>query len=232
MIFITNKYTIWYNSIIANAKARTLVDEYTERHHIIPKSLGGDNSKENLVKLTAREHFICHWLLIKMISNKVLLHKMQFALNSFRRTSKNQHRHILSSRQYETVRKQVSIARSQSQLGNTFALGFKQSPETIAKRVAKVTGMKKKKWSAGQCKRLSDATKGKPKPLGFAEQVSARRKGMPSPLKGRKVGPYPEERKQKLRIPKKKLTCPHCNKEGGSSNMKRYHFNNCKSLIV
>lgn len=25
-----------------------------------------------------------------------------------------------------------------------------------------------------------------------------------------------------------KLTCPHCNKTGGASNMKRYHFDNCK----
>lgn len=30
---------------------------------------------------------------------------------------------------------------------------------------------------------------------------------------------------------RKKLTCPHCGKTGGDSNMKRYHFNNCKTLI-
>lgn len=36
---------------------------YYEKHHIIPKCMGGDNSKENLVLLTAREHFIVHWLL-------------------------------------------------------------------------------------------------------------------------------------------------------------------------
>jgi HNH endonuclease len=31
---------------------------------------------------------------------------------------------------------------------------------------------------------------------------------------------------------RKKLTCPHCGKTGGDSNMKRYHFNNCKTLLV
>ena len=31
-------------------------------------------------------------------------------------------------------------------------------------------------------------------------------------------------------IPKKTVTCPHCNKTGGAGNMKRYHFNFCKSL--
>lgn len=39
---------------------------YYEKHHIIPKSLGGTNQKHNLAMLTAREHFICHWLLTKM----------------------------------------------------------------------------------------------------------------------------------------------------------------------
>jgi len=29
-------------------------------------------------------------------------------------------------------------------------------------------------------------------------------------------------------VPKKKATCPHCDKVGGAGNMKRYHFDNCK----
>lgn len=36
---------------------------YYEKHHILPKCLGGTNDKENLVLLTAREHYICHKLL-------------------------------------------------------------------------------------------------------------------------------------------------------------------------
>lgn len=36
------------------------------------------------------------------------------------------------------------------------------------------------------------------------------------------------EHKEKLRKPKQKLTCPFCHKIGGSSQMKRYHFDNCK----
>ena len=65
MIFINNKYTNWYNSIINNAKNRTITG-YTENHHIIPRSLNGTNTSENLVRLTAREHFVCHLLLTKM----------------------------------------------------------------------------------------------------------------------------------------------------------------------
>lgn len=59
-MFIENKYKIIYFRIINNAKTRALPTEYVETHHIIPKSLGGDNTKTNVVLLTGREHFICH----------------------------------------------------------------------------------------------------------------------------------------------------------------------------
>ena len=64
-----NKYKKWYTSIVSNAKLRT-INGYKERHHIIPVSLGGSDNKENLVDLTAREHFICHWLLVKIYSGE------------------------------------------------------------------------------------------------------------------------------------------------------------------
>jgi hypothetical protein len=34
-----------------------------------------------------------------------------------------------------------------------------------------------------------------------------------------------------LSIQQEKITCPHCGKEGGKGNMKRYHFENCKDKI-
>jgi hypothetical protein len=47
-----------------------LVDgEYYERHHIKPRSMGGGDEKENIAILTAREHYICHWLLYKIHRN-------------------------------------------------------------------------------------------------------------------------------------------------------------------
>ena len=82
---LQNKYTRWYEQIIEKAKEQNLSISkrhaknyagYTEVHHIIPKSFGGSNRKENLVRFSAREHFICHWLLTKMTSgihrNKML----------------------------------------------------------------------------------------------------------------------------------------------------------------
>ena len=125
-IFNKNKYTNWYQNIVTTAKDRILINTYTETHHIIPRSLGGDNSKENLVKLTAREHFLCHYLLTKMTSGTAQI-KMCFAFNSFRRSSKNQERQI-TGQQYEIIRRCVSAARSQFLKGNTYNLGKKRSP--------------------------------------------------------------------------------------------------------
>jgi hypothetical protein len=79
MLFIDNKYTHWYYKIVNQAKARN-ISSYTERHHIIPKSFGGSNKKENLVRLTPREHYICHLLLTKMVSGEYRA-KMIYALS-------------------------------------------------------------------------------------------------------------------------------------------------------
>lgn len=227
MIFINNKYTKWYNSIISNAQDRSN-NSYTENHHIIPKSLGGTNTKENLIRLTAREHFVCHLLLIKMVLLNEHKRKMQFALNSFRRSSNNQYRHVLNSKQYEYVRKQVSIARSQSQLGNKFALGFKHSAETIAKRVAATTGKKKRPRTEEEKLHQSLVTTGQKRTEETKQKMrkpksESHRLNLQKPRGPR--GPV-----LALRVPKKRVTCPHCSKEGGEGNMKRYHFTNCKSL--
>lgn len=72
-MFINNKYTLWYNSIINLAKSQQRNKDnniYFESHHIIPKCMGGTYGKENLVLLTGREHFICHLLLCKMVEYK------------------------------------------------------------------------------------------------------------------------------------------------------------------
>jgi hypothetical protein len=60
-----------YAAIIERAKNRHLkTGEYYERHHIIPRSMGGGDDDENLVYLAGREHYIAHWLLFKIHRNK------------------------------------------------------------------------------------------------------------------------------------------------------------------
>lgn len=59
-----------YDHLVERAKPRgldkTVIEGYFEKHHILPRCLNGDDSKENLVLLTAREHYIAHILLWKI----------------------------------------------------------------------------------------------------------------------------------------------------------------------
>ena len=57
------KYLKTYDALILKAKLRKTPNTYTENHHILPKSFGGTDDKSNIVKLTAREHYIVHLLL-------------------------------------------------------------------------------------------------------------------------------------------------------------------------
>lgn len=79
-MFIRNKYTNIYYNIIERAKSRVL-ENHSETHHIVPRSLGGDDSEDNLVVLTPREHYLCHALLPKMCKKVNHIHKMYAAFN-------------------------------------------------------------------------------------------------------------------------------------------------------
>lgn len=99
-MFNDTKYTIWYWNIIEHAKTKSIIG-YKEQHHILPRSLGGSNDSDNLVYLTAREHFIVHWLLTKMTSGKAKA-KMMYAWWSFF-THKSSRK--FSSKYYEILKK-------------------------------------------------------------------------------------------------------------------------------
>jgi len=58
-------YKLHYEKLIERARNRKL-QGYKEEHHIIPRSMGGTDDKDNLVNLTAREHFVAHILLVKI----------------------------------------------------------------------------------------------------------------------------------------------------------------------
>jgi len=64
-------YSKIYSRIVNAAKSREVVG-YVEVHHIVPKSMGGTNSDDNLVSLTAREHFLVHWLLFKIYNSPAM----------------------------------------------------------------------------------------------------------------------------------------------------------------
>lgn len=101
-MFNDTKYTKWYFNIITNSTATGCV----ERHHIIPKSMGGDNSVTNIANLSPREHFICHMLLTKMTEGKHRS-KMIFALQQFLRENPKHNRKVVNARTYDVIKRQV-----------------------------------------------------------------------------------------------------------------------------
>ena len=56
----------WFNSYKLLIKNNQSTEDYSEKHHIIPKCEGGSNKRDNLVLLTYREHIIAHRLLIRI----------------------------------------------------------------------------------------------------------------------------------------------------------------------
>jgi len=94
-----------YNDLIAYRQQNVLSNGYVEKHHIIPRSLGGTNDKENLVALSGREHYIAHLLLARFnrcSQTAYALWMMQM------KTNKNCDRpHIKNGRMYEWVRKEI-----------------------------------------------------------------------------------------------------------------------------
>jgi len=62
-----------HNKIISNARDRTANRIY-QRHHIVPRHAGGDNSNENLVYLSFKEHYVVHGLLWKIFKSEHDLH--------------------------------------------------------------------------------------------------------------------------------------------------------------
>jgi len=119
-----------YNLIISRAKKR-IIKTYTETHHIIPKCMCGSNCGDNLVELTAREHLICHRLLVKMYPDNISLHRAYNAMGT---------RCNFSSKLFEKSRKFIS----EYQTGTKHPEETKQKMSKIRKGVLKSEETKKK----------------------------------------------------------------------------------------
>lgn len=168
-MFLENKYYKWYTSLVENARTREVPVGYIEKHHCVPKSLGGGNNKENLVKLTAREHFVAHRLLTKFTEGKDQ-NNMVMAIHRMIHGHKKKY-YKINSRLYEKIREAAIKIVSSYHIGNKYnlgkkrsvesrermrqsQLGKKQSIETINKRIEKNKG---KKRTLEQCQRISNS---------------------------------------------------------------------------
>jgi hypothetical protein len=132
-----NKYKKWYELLILKAQTRGNIDGYKERHHIVPNCFVKNDNDDNLIYLTAREHYIAHLLLWKIPMSKKHHNQMTMALNVMVNGSghkKQDRSYFVNSRLYEVHRKEYSayLSLAMKGEGNSF-YGKKHTPETIEK---------------------------------------------------------------------------------------------------
>ena len=250
-MYLNNKYTNTYNSIVNRASQRIL-DGYTETHHIIPKSLGGPDIPDNLVVLTPREHFLCHWLLTKMVKGKRKQWSMINALGFMMwAENSNQERYKVNARLYEQLKQKHSDMKSWAMTGERNPqYGKKWSEER--KQAFKEQRAKQVPMSEEAREKIKSSKLGKPRDEETKRKISETKKGtqvgdlnnmygkthseetrrkISEAAKGRKYSAETiEKRAAKLRGRKRPTKeCPHCGKTCAVNTYARWHGDNCKN---
>jgi hypothetical protein len=220
-----------YNQLVNNAKNRKVL-EYTELHHIKPKCMGGDNHNNNLVRLTAREHFIAHHLLYKIYKTPQLAH----AWFSMLRVGKGQCR-FFTSVQYERAKlahaKELSIKMKGA---NNHFFGRRHTQET-KKRISDLTRGRVKTEKTI----LTWIEKVAKKPASEKQKLAASKASKNKiTLKNVETGKcikvdkldamaYDSEKwKNPSAISQSRSTCVFCGLTTVNGNIRRWHNENCK----
>ena len=149
-------YLKHYDLLINRAKSRVKPSGYCERHHVVPRCMGGDNSVENLVWLTASEHYVAHQLLVKMHpESRSLAHAALFM-------STKGANHKRNNKMYSWLKSRASLAMTGS--GNPMfgkecpTKGKKHTEETLKILSEKA---KARKHTDATKKKIGEAQKGR-----------------------------------------------------------------------
>lgn len=206
-----------YDLLILHASTRTEIPSSIERHHILPKSMGGNNKKENIVFLTPREHYIAHHLLWKIYKNV----SMQRAFWCMMVVRSKDRKYKIGSRTYESMKILQALDMSMRRMG------VKESDKTREKKSKSHTGLK----------RGPSPLKGTSMPIGISWFVKCPHCDIQGTMWNMKRYHFENckiinpnriiESKSKGRS----LTthkCLHCDIETSMGNLKRWHLDNCK----
>ena len=212
--FLDNKYRRWHDAIVERARTRERLEGYVERHHVIPRCLGGGNEPENIVVLTLREHYMVHLLLTKMTKRRDRS-KMCHAL--WRMCNGHQGK-LLNSRQYEFVRNRYR--KNINGKGNPM-WGYKFSVESKEKISRAIRGDKHTRPWLGrkhtkESRRKISENNGRPwlgkhRSLETREKISRSQKGSSKP---------------------KTKWCKNCDRWFEPGSYTRWHGDKCKRLLT
>jgi hypothetical protein len=98
-----------YNDLISKAKSENRVKGegvYYETHHITPRCVGGSDDSDNLVNLTAKEHFIAHKLLCEIYPGENKLMYAYWCMVSFIKDGRN---YRIGAREFDRVRNEFIV---------------------------------------------------------------------------------------------------------------------------
>lgn len=145
-----------YNLLIEKSKQRIL-EGYVERHHVIPKCMGGSDDLDNIVQLTPEEHFVAHQLLVKMYPGEP---RLVFAVTMMCAGSKQ---HDRSNKEYGWIRRKRIEA-------------LKTAPRKPRKKETKPRN-RDYTMSKEQKEKISAKLKGKTKSLETRQKLSESNRG-------------------------------------------------------
>jgi hypothetical protein len=178
-------YSKIYIELIERSFNRFL-DGYVEKHHVIPKCMGGDDLPRNIAVLTPEEHYLAHLLLVKIYPNSK---QLTYAANMMTVNGKCDR---TKNKQFGWLKRQFS----ENQKGkNNHMFGKVVSQETRDKIGAANRGKKRKPFSDEHKKNIGLASIGRKTRLG-ATLLEETKEKIRNSLTGRKLS---EEVKKKLR---------------------------------
>lgn len=202
-----------YEALITRSKGRKKSKNiYYEKHHVLPKCIGGTNEKDNLALLTAEEHWIAHLLLVKIYPNEP---KLVYACQAMSMVGGNTQR--VTNKMFGWIRKKYSESVSNRQRG------VLKTPEQCAKISKKLKGR------IPEHQKIKNVSQ-RPE---VAKKISEKKRG-------KSTGPFTAERKENIRKSKigksnsffrndnpnnNRICCLICKKETTYPSFKRFHLN-------
>ena len=191
-------YNKHYNNIITKAKSR-IMNGYVEKHHILPKCLGGTDDVNNLVILTPEEHYLAHLLLVKIYPNNSSL---IYAARMMCVGSKN---HSRNNKMYGWLKKEYSKVEKKPRKKPVFTKPRKERKKETKPRKKRI---------------LSEEHKLKIGQSGKGIKHSHSKESLEKIIETNK--------RTKTGVKFRVIQCPHCSVKGGINIMHLHHFDNCK----
>lgn len=238
-----------YNDLIIKAQSENRKKKngiYYENHHIIPKCLGGSDNKDNLVLLTAKEHYIAHALLYFIDKNP----KLAYAWNLMSVGSKYNKRYnsrlfqIAKIENIKHLKENFSGEKNpyynkkhtkeiRKKISEAVIKNYKINPKTEDLKLRAIKTFKGKPKSEKQKLKMSKVAKNRLSLINRITQKTITIKNWERNLYSKVVwiSFYKNSRLNPNNFIE--IICPHCNKKSdkGNSSFLAWHFDNCKNKL-